>query len=212
LPIQLQRLTAAAGLVLVSPVLLVLAVWVRLSSPGPILYRAERISRGRRFVLYKFRTMHIGSDALGPRVSVGVDARVTPLGRRLRRTRLDELPQLWNVVRGDMALVGPRPEDPRFVDWADPLHRLVFSSLPGITGPTALAFRDEGVALADEATALAREQGRLDPTDEDVERAYRDRILPRKLAMDAGYLRSRSLGGDLRILGRTLATFARGID
>src|SRR4029450_13443700 len=88
------------------------------------------------------------------------DPRVTSPGPLLRRTKLDELPQLWNVVRGDMALVGPRPEDPRYVDLGDPLHQTVFGALPGITGPTALAYRDEETVLADAALVVARASGR----------------------------------------------------
>jgi len=132
------------------------------------------------------------------------DRRVTRVGSTLRRTKLDELPQLWNVARGEMALVGPRPEDPRYVIADDPLHRRVFSALPGITGPTALAYRDEETILADAALAIARSDGRVRTSDDDVDRAYRETILPAKLAMDAEYLRTRSTRGDLVILGRTI--------
>jgi lipopolysaccharide/colanic/teichoic acid biosynthesis glycosyltransferase len=148
--------------------------------------------------------------AEGPGITVARDARVTRLGAVLRRTRLDELPQLWNVVRGDMLLVGPRPEDPRYVDWRDPLHRLVFSAQPGVTGPAALAFRDEEAILAREALAVARQEGRERVAQADIDRAYRERVLPRKLELDAEYLRTRSARGDLVILVRTIRQVLRG--
>ena len=113
--------------------------------------------------------------ATGSAITAAGDSRVTPIGRRLRRTKLDELPQLWNVVRGEMALVGPRPEDPRYVDLSDPLQRVVLSVPPGITGPTALAFADEEQRLAAAALAVARAAGRGKATEADLERAYRER-------------------------------------
>jgi lipopolysaccharide/colanic/teichoic acid biosynthesis glycosyltransferase len=149
--------------------------------------------------------MRVQSATLGPSVTAAGDRRITRLGRTLRRTKLDELPQLWNVARGDMALVGPRPEDPRYVNLEDPLHRTVFGALPGITGPTALAYRDEETVLADAALVVARASGRSRATDDDVDHAYRTVILPAKLAMDAEYLRTRSTRGDLAILGKTIA-------
>jgi lipopolysaccharide/colanic/teichoic acid biosynthesis glycosyltransferase len=208
MPYPLQRLIAALALVALGPLLLALAAAVRLTSPGPAFHRAVRVGPGgSRFELLKLRTMRVGGD--GPAITAAGDPRVTRLGRMLRRTKLDELPQLWNVVRGEMALVGPRPEDPRYVDWRDPLHREVFSARPGMTGPTAIAFRDEEALLATEARAIAAEEGAAAPTPEHLERAYRERILPRKLAMDAEYLRTRSWRGDLAILGRTIGLVLR---
>lgn len=209
MPALIQRVLALVGLLALAPLLLVLAVVVRLTSPGPALHRATRLSRGRPFTIYKLRTMRAGAPTDGPGVTAGGDPRVTRLGRVLRRTKLDELPQLWNVVRGDMLLVGPRPEDPRYADLMDPLHREVFGATPGITGPTALAWRDEEARLAAEAQAVAQADGRTTPTAADVERAYRERILPAKLAMDAAYLRTRSVRGDLAILGRTIGVVIR---
>jgi lipopolysaccharide/colanic/teichoic acid biosynthesis glycosyltransferase len=148
--------------------------------------------------------MDVGAAAAGPGITAAGDRRVTRLGRLLRRTKLDELPQLWNVVRGDMALVGPRPEDPRYVDLSDPLHATVFGALPGITGPTALAYRDEERLLADAANAIARSRGRDSGTTDDLEEAYREVILPAKLRLDAGYLRERSLQGDVSALLATV--------
>ena len=196
-----QRLVAGFFLVGLSPLLgaLVALVWV--TSGRPVLHRAVRVRPGGTFTLYKLRTM---TAEVGPRVTAASDSRITPFGRWLRRTKLDELPQLWNVVRGDMLLVGPRPEDPRYVDWSDPLHQRVFSATPGITGRTALAFRDEEALLAAAALDLARGDGRDAVVDADIDHAYRERILPTKLAVDAAYLDERSLWTDLELIGRTI--------
>jgi len=204
MPTALGRLIAAIGLVLLSPLIAGLAIAVRLTSSGPAFHRAPRIGPHGQFTLHKLRTMQEGAAAEGPGVTAAGDARVTQLGRILRRTKLDELPQLWDVVRGEMDVVGPRPEDPRYVDRADPLHREVFAARPGITGPTALAYRNEEATLAAAAADVANADGRDKATDADLERAYREIVLPAKLAMDAEYLRTRSTRGDLAILGRTI--------
>jgi lipopolysaccharide/colanic/teichoic acid biosynthesis glycosyltransferase len=206
MPGALQRSIAAVVLVILSPVLIGIAIAVRATSPGPVIHRAKRISRGQQFTLLKFRTMVAEPSPTGPSITASGDLRVTPLGRLLRRSKLDELPQLWNVVRGEMVLVGPRPEDPQYVDWSNPRHLEVFRATPGITGPAAIAFRDEEQVLAAEAEAIARELGRKRSDPGDLERAYRERILPTKLAMDVDYLRTRSLRGDIGILWRTIAT------
>jgi lipopolysaccharide/colanic/teichoic acid biosynthesis glycosyltransferase len=210
MPYLIQRALALVGLVVLGPLILVLAVAVRLTSPGPAFHRATRVRPGGTFTLFKVRTMRIGAAHAGPGITAAGDARVTRLGRLLRRTKLDELPQLWNVVRGDMALVGPRPEDPRYVDWTDPLHARVFGALPGITGPTALAYRDEEPVLAAAGARIAESEGRHEPTFEDLDRAYREKILPAKLTMDSAYLRTRSLVGDLRILLATVRPRSSG--
>ncbi len=210
MPVLLQRCIAAVALAALSPALAILALAVKMKSDGPTLHRAVRVRPGGTFTLLKLRTMRVGSTDVGPAVTAAGDPRVTALGRWLRATKLDELPQLWNVVRGEMLLVGPRPEDPRFVDLLDPVHRLVFSALPGITGPTALAYRDEEQLLADAARDVAAAAGRGVATTEDVDTAYRTRILPPKLAMDAEYLRTRSFPGDLVVLGRTIGQVLRG--
>ncbi len=172
------------------PVLLVAALAIKLSSPGPVFYRQERVGRdGRLFQIWKLRTMRL-SAAGGPLVTAQDDARITPLGQRLRSWKLDELPQLFNVIKGDMSLVGPRPQVPRFVERFDPeRRRVVLSVRPGITGPTALYFRHEEYLLAGQA---------------DREEVYLARILPVKLDMDARYVCGRSLQGDLRVLADTL--------
>jgi lipopolysaccharide/colanic/teichoic acid biosynthesis glycosyltransferase len=204
MPYVMQRVIAVVTLVVLGPLILALAVAVRLTSRGPAFHRATRVRPGGTFTLLKLRTMDVGAAAAGPGITAAGDRRVTRLGRLLRRTKLDELPQLWNVVRGDMALVGPRPEDPRYVDLSDPLHATVFGALPGITGPTALAYRDEERLLADAANAIARSRGRDSGTTDDLEEAYREVILPAKLRLDAGYLRERSLQGDVSALLATV--------
>ena len=210
MPRFLELLLALVGFVLLAPLLGVLAIAIRVTSQGPVLHRAVRVGAQGPFTLLKFRTMDAGASSAGPGVTAAGDPRVTRVGRVLRRTKLDELPQLWNVVRGEMSLVGPRPEDPRYFDLGDTLHREVFSARPGITGPTALAYRNEETILAAAALDLARTDGRERATDADTERAYRDRILLVKLAMDAEYLRTRSTRGDLAILGRTIGQVLRG--
>ena len=185
---------AAVALVACAPILAGAAVAMRASGDrGPLLYRAPRIGEGGRpFTALKLRTMRVG--ATGTRVTVTDDPRVTRVGAVLRRYRLDELPQLLNVLRGEMSLVGPRPEDPRYVDPADPLHRFVFTARPGITGPAQLAFRNEAVLLAGP----------------DPEAAYRTKVLPAKLAMDADYLVRRTIRSDLGIIVRTAAALLPG--
>jgi lipopolysaccharide/colanic/teichoic acid biosynthesis glycosyltransferase len=188
MPDPLQRILGLLGALLSLPLLAALAVAVRLDSDGPALYVATRVGEGGRpFRCLKLRTMAWRPEADGPSLTVRDDRRVTRLGRLLRRTRLDELPQLWNVARGEMRLVGPRPEDLRFVDFGDPLHRLVFSVRPGITGLAQLLHVDEASRLGGD----------------DPERHYLEVVLPGKLRVDAVYLRYRSTSLDIWILART---------
>lgn len=196
----LDRIVAAAGLVVLSPLLVLVGIVVRASSPGPALYRARRLGKGgEEFTLYKFRSMRSDAGVVGPRVTAAGDPRVTPVGRILRRTKLDELPQLVNVVRGEMALVGPRPEDPSFVDLDDPAYAELYRYPPGITGPASLAYRDEEAILA-ELVADGRS----------VSDAYLE-LARRKLEIDLEYLRCRTLRSDLGILARTVgALLTRG--
>jgi lipopolysaccharide/colanic/teichoic acid biosynthesis glycosyltransferase len=178
---------ALAFLILLSPVILLLALLMRLSSPGPAFFRQQRVGRGGElFWIYKFRTMRVNNA--GPQVTGGDDPRITPVGAWLRRWKLDELPQLWNVVKGDMMLVGPRPEVPRYVAHYTPEQREVLSVAPGITGATQLRYRNEEELLRDAA---------------DPEALYLSEILPAKLAMDLEYVRHRSAWTDLGLIVRT---------
>lgn len=188
---RLRDCAAAVCLLLLgAPVLLWTALAVKISSPGPVFYRQERVGRGGRlFQIWKFRTMAVSASA-GPSVTAQDDPRITPLGRHLRSWKLDELPQLFNVLRGEMSLVGPRPQVPRFVDCFDPeLRRIALSVRPGMTGPAALYFRHEEFLLAGQA---------------DREGFYVRHILPIKLQMDAEYVCRRSAAFDLQVLADTL--------
>jgi lipopolysaccharide/colanic/teichoic acid biosynthesis glycosyltransferase len=189
MPDPVQRLLAVLLGVALLPVLLILAVAIRIDSPGSVIYRATRVGRGgRQFTCYKLRSMTARVDG-GPPLTTRGDTRVTRVGRIMRRTHLDELPQLWNVISGEMRLVGPRPEDPRFVDLDDSVHRVVFWSTPGMTGLSQLLFADE----ADSLDA------------DDLYGSYRE-ILRRKVAIDERYLARRSTRLDLWILWRTALT------
>lgn len=190
LPRWAEAGAAALGLAALAPLLLALAAAIRLDSPGPALFCQERIGRhGRPFRLYKLRTMHCGAAAAGAAVTVGDDPRVTRVGRWLRRHKLDELPQLINVVRGEMGLVGPRPEVPGYVALYTPVQRQVLEARPGLTDPASLRYADEQTRLAAYA---------------DPEAAYREVIMPAKLRRNRAYLRRRTVGSDLRVLLSTL--------
>ncbi len=177
-----------AGLLVAAPLVAVAAIAMRASGDrGPLLDRARRVGEGgREITVYKLRTMRVATTGLA--ITHSHDERITPVGRRLRRAKIDELPQFLNVVRGEMSVVGPRPEDPRYVDWSDPVHRFVFSAKPGITGPSQIAFRHEERLLAV-----------ADPDDH-----YRRVILPEKLRLDADYLRRRTVATDLAMVGSTI--------
>ncbi len=186
----LDTILASAGLLTVLPLMGVCAIFVRLSSPGPILFRQTRVGRGRRaFELLKFRTMRTASG--GPLITAAGDPRITAAGKWLRRWKLDELPQLINVLKGEMSLVGPRPELPQYVAGYTARQMGVLSRRPGITSPASVMYIDEEKALAGQA---------------DGEDFYLRFVLPQKLEIDLAYCRSASLAADLRIL---LATALR---
>jgi lipopolysaccharide/colanic/teichoic acid biosynthesis glycosyltransferase len=183
----------SAGLAIAAPILagVRMAMWLS-GDHGPFLYRCARIGEGTvEFTLLKVRTMKQGSE--GSRVTIAADPRVTRLGRILRRYRIDELPQLLNVVRGEMSLVGPRPEDPVYVDLSNPTHRRVFNTKPGVTGLAQLEYHDEARLLVGD----------------DADRRYREEILPAKLRLDMQYLDQRSTRLDLEILARTVRALLR---
>jgi lipopolysaccharide/colanic/teichoic acid biosynthesis glycosyltransferase len=189
-------LGAAVGLLLLSPLLLVLALVIKLDSPGPVFFRQQRVGRfGQPFLIHKFRTMVADAPQRGLAITVGADPRITKCGAWLRRTRLDELPQLIDVLRGDMSLVGPRPEVPRYVQHYPPgLRERALAVRPGITDPSSLAFIDEAELLAQAA---------------DPERDYVELILPRKLQAAADYAERASLRTDLLVIARTLRVLVR---
>src|SRR2546429_2712399 len=188
---------AIAGvlLVLVAPLLAVVSCAILLTSGRPVVYRGPRVGRdGRPFHILKLRTMRPDSDA-GRHVTVAGDDRVTRVGRLLRLTKLDELPQLVNVLRGDMALVGPRPESPRYVARYTPEQRAVLSVRPGITGAAQVAYSQEERLLAGP----------------DPEAVYLGAIMPDKLAIDLAYVRRRSAWLDLRLIALTLVAVFRPV-
>ena len=189
-------LLSATLLLLLVPLLAAVALAVRLGSPGPVLYRQQRVGRhGVPFTMFKFRTMHDG--AAGLPLTVGSDERITRLGRWLRRSRLDELPQLANVLVGHMSLVGPRPEVPRYVALYPPaLRERALAVRPGLTDPASLAHIDEAALLAAAA---------------DPEREYVERILPAKLEQAAAYAERATLASDLLVLTRTAWALLRRV-
>ena len=187
---------ALHGLIVLLPVLAIVAVLVRLSSPGPAQFRQIRVGRGggtRRPV--KFRTMTVQSGSETGAFDAGDGTRITKIGRFLRALKLDELPQLWNVIRGDMAPVGPHPEVRKWVEMNPERWAIVHAVRPGITDPAAILYRDEEKILANVP---------------DPERLYREEILPRKLDLYEEYVRSRTFWGDVKILGRTAIALVAG--
>ena len=194
IPKRLFDFTAAlAGLAVLSPLMLLMAILVRATSPGPALFIQERVGRhGRVFRCAKFRTMCTGAQAQGT-VTTAADARVTPLGRWLRRWKLDELPQLWNVLAGRMSFVGPRPDVPGYADRLQGDDRRILELRPGITGPATLLFRDEERLLA-----LAKNP-----------QAFNDAVVyPEKVRLNREYLETGHFGRDL---GYVIATVWPGL-
>jgi len=188
----LDLAVSAAGLLFLSPLFAILAIAVKVSSPGPAFHRGERIGRGGKpFRLYKFRSMRVAEG--GAAITRAGDPRVTAVGRFLRRTKLDELPQLINVLAGDMSLVGPRPEAPRYVEMYDEEQRRILAARPGITSPASLLYRSE-------------EEQLVGP---EWERLYVETIMPAKLRIDLEYLEDRTLVSDLLVIARTIAALLR---
>lgn len=184
------------GLVVVAlplalPLMALVSLWVRIDSHGPVLFRQERVGLGgRMFRIHKFRTMRVDSAGAGPQLTAAGDARITKAGRWLRRTKLDELPQLIDVLKGDMSLVGPRPEVPRYMAlYPEGVRQKILSVKPGITDRAAIEFMDEERLLA---------------ASEDPEVIYIAQVMPVKQAYYIEYVDHHSLWGDVRILMDTL--------
>ena len=186
---------ALFAIAFLSPLLIAIALIVRFGGAGPIVYCQQRIGRGfNPFWIYKFRTMLPGSDAHGNTCTVHGDVRITNVGRFLRGTKLDELPQLFNVLKGDMSIVGPRPEVLRYVGMFSEDYRTILSVRPGITDFAAIEFRNEERILADY---------------DDPEKAYRENILPAKIALYKKYISEQSLKTDLKIVFKTFLALFR---
>lgn len=183
---------AISGIVVVAPILLVVSILIKLNSRGPVFFRQKRVGmNGKEFSLFKLRTM--AGNRKGPMVTASDDYRVTSIGRMLRRSKIDELPELWNVLRGDMSFVGPRPEVPEFVDLSDPVWHEILAHRPGITDPVTLRLRNEEHLLAQIV---------------DKERYYREVVQPYKLRGYIKFIRDKSWKTDIRIIGRTLKAIA----
>ena len=175
---------------LLSPVLLLIAIWIKAESQGPVFYLQERIGKNRRpFKIFKFRTMHTGADKKGLLTVGGRDPRVTGAGYYLRKYKLDELPQLFNVLIGNMSLVGPRPEVRKYVDLYSPEQLKVLTVKPGITDYASIQYSDENELLAKST---------------DPERTYIQEVMPSKLALNLKYIREQGLMTDLTIIFQTI--------
>ena len=186
---------ASFGIVAISPVLLGAAVAVALTSPGPICFRQERVGKdGKLFRIFKFRTMYVNRDTADSLLTASGDSRITNVGRWLRSSKIDELAQLFNVVKGEMSLVGPRPEVPKYVGNYNDEQRRVLSVRPGVTGPAANMLEEE--LLAGHA---------------DTEQFYVTTVLPAKLAIDCAYAEDFSFAGDLRLIVSTVSKVIRRI-
>jgi lipopolysaccharide/colanic/teichoic acid biosynthesis glycosyltransferase len=179
------------GVLLLLPVFLLIALWIKYDSSGPVFFRQERVGRfGKTFRIFKFRTMCLDAEDKGRQITVGDDPRITASGKFLRKYKLDELPQLFNVLKGEMSLVGPRPEVPRYVAlYPADVREQVMSVPPGITDYASIEYKDENAVLGRAA---------------DPDRAYLEEIMPIKLVYYQRYVAERSLWVDFRLILRTL--------
>ena len=187
----LDIVLSSIGLLLLLPLITLVAVLVRCTSPGPAFYRQERVGRfGKTFQIVKFRSMVVNADKCGLSITKAGDSRVTRVGTFLRKWKIDELPQLWNVFRGEMSLVGPRPELPLYVSTYTTDQREVLSVTPGITDIASICYRDEEAILASAG---------------DADDLYRKVVLPHKLMLNRQYIRTISFGMDIKLILKTLA-------
>lgn len=184
---------SVVGLLVLSPFLLLLGIAVKLDSRGPVLFRQRRIGKdGRPFDILKFRTMVVNAESLGLSVTRSGDRRITVIGRYLRKYKLDELPQLWNVLNSEMSFVGPRPEVPRYVERYTVEQKRVLTLKPGITDRATLEFRNEEALLA---------------TATDTEKFYLEYCVPRKIELNLAYAGGANLWEDTKVILRTLLPF-----
>ena len=184
-------ITSFCGLILLFPVFVLAALWIKIDSKGPIFFRQERVGfQGALFRIHKFRTMVSDAEKKGKQITVGADSRITTVGSFLRKYKLDELPQLIDVLVGNMSLVGPRPEVPKYIDYySDNEKHDVLSVKPGITDNASIEFRDESELLA---------------SSKDPEATYISEVLPKKIALYRQYVRERSFFGDVAIIFKTV--------
>jgi len=179
------------GLILLAPIFVLSALWIMIDSKGPIFFRQERVGfQGINFRIHKFRTMVLNAEKKGKQITVGEDSRITTVGSFLRKYKLDELPQLIDVLVGDMSLVGPRPEVPKYIDcYSDDEKYDVLSVKPGITDNASIEFRNENELLA---------------SSNDPEATYINEVLPKKIALYRKYVRECSFFGDVAIIFKTI--------
>jgi lipopolysaccharide/colanic/teichoic acid biosynthesis glycosyltransferase len=181
---------SSIGLIVLLPVFIVIAILIKLNDKGPIFYKQKRIGQNfKPFELLKFRTMVVNADKIGPAITKDGDPRTTKIGKFLRKTKLDELPQLWNVIRGDMSIVGPRPEVEKYIRYYKYDYKEILKVKPGITDYAAIKFRNEEEILSQF---------------EDVEKAYIEHILPKKINLYKIYINKVGFLTDLKIIFNTL--------
>ncbi len=193
-----DRLIAFLGLIVLSPVMLVVAILIMVKMGGPVLFKQQRVGKeGKRFTMFKFRTMK--ADHGGSSVSVAGESRITPLGAKLRKYKLDELPELWNVLKGDMSFVGPRPDVPGYADRLQGDDREVLLLRPGITGPASLKYRNEEEMIA-EYVAQAKTQGDF-RSEQEIALWYNDNVMwPDKVRINCYYYRHYSFVKDIQMI------------
>ena len=183
-------ISSAIGLLILSPIFAIVAIWIKLDSSGPILFKQTRVGYAEKnFQICKFRTMVVNAEAIGAQITTGGDPRITKIGKFLRKYKLDELPQLLNVLMGEMSVVGPRPEVPKYVNLYNAEQKKVFQVLPGITDLASLEFRNENELLVGKDNA---------------EEFYIQEIMPRKLLLNLEYIDRVSLLFDLKIIAKTI--------
>ena len=184
-------LLSFVGVLLISPFLLLIAILIKLASPGPVLYRGVRVGQyGKLFCILKFRSMIVDAERRGGSATAGDDPRLTPIGKFLRRYKLDELPQLFNVLKGEMSFVGPRPEVQKYVDRYSEADKAILQLRPGITDWASIWNSNEAAVL----------EGSSDP-----EKSYEELILPTKIALQHKYLQDHACSTDVKILFHTFA-------
>ncbi|CEK32831.1 sugar transferase [[Clostridium] sordellii] len=186
---------SSIGLILLSPILILIAICIKLDSKGPVFFKQVRVGKNKElFKIYKFRTMVTDAEKLGKQITVGNDTRITKVGTFIRKCKLDELPQLINVLKGDMSLVGPRPEVPKYVDLYDDYQEQILLVQPGITDYASIEFRNESEILGES---------------ENPESKYIDDIMPYKIELNIKYIKNISLYEDLKLITRTIKAIAK---
>jgi len=183
-------IVALIGIIVLFPILLLISLWIKMSSKGPIFYAQKRVGKDfKEFYIYKFRSMVLNADKIGPNVTSADDSRITKVGKFIRKTKIDELPQLFNVIRGEMSLVGPRPEVIKFVEKNRDAYEKVLSVRPGITDNAAIEFRDEETLMNQY---------------KDKEKAYLEYILPKKIKLYYNYIDNITFLNDIKLILKTL--------